>query len=130
MVFSKNNLPMEFPLPTKINTLVCCDIDETYIPYTTEDKHKGGVEHLETFTLEQGNILAFGDSANDFAMFVKSGKGYLVSNADKTAIKTYGSSLNQPYCHGFSVFLRKFELLLLILLAVKGIDRSQCITNF
>lgn len=276
MSLSKSNLPLEFPQPTRINTLVCCDLDETYIPYSIENRNKGGIKELEKFMLEKGykkgiligwitgtnlssalrkannyisysphflccslgtefywikngkliqseswkdrivksgfshenvntilekisekgillqrqpddyqgpykisfyyyirkemeadfnwiknltaqyhirviftkcnpaagdpedcydvefiptccgkdqavlflkdelnlikeNILAFGDSANDFSMFANSGKGYLVSNADKTAIDTYGSSLNHPYCHGILDILKEIK---------------------
>ncbi|WP_244298027.1 HAD family hydrolase [Actinobacillus vicugnae] len=52
MAFSKNNLPLEFPRPTKVKFLACCDLDETYIPYAKENKHKGGIEHLEKFMIE------------------------------------------------------------------------------
>lgn len=276
MSFLKNNLPNEFLFPTNINTLVCCDVDETYIPYSKADKNKGGVDKLENFMVEncyqkgivlgwitgtnknsalrkasgyisysphflccslgtefywikngklvpsvawenriiesgyslenvnsivkkllekgieierqpedyQGpykmsfyyyirdgmesdfnfitqladeyrvraiftrsnpaagdpencydiefipnccgkdqavlflieelnlskeQVLSFGDSANDFAMFDNSGKGYLVSNADKTAIDAYGSCLALPYCHGILSILKEIN---------------------
>ncbi|WP_306291857.1 HAD family hydrolase, partial [Rodentibacter ratti] len=55
MTLSKSNLPLEFPQPTKINTLVCCDLDETYIPYSIENKKNGGIKDLEKFMLEKGH---------------------------------------------------------------------------
>ena len=45
-------------------------------------------------------MIAFGDSANDFAMFAQAGQGYLVANADKYAIAQYGSCLEEAYCYG------------------------------
>jgi len=50
--------------------------------------------------LPKEKVFAFGDSANDFPMFARAGRGYLVANADSAAIKVYGSSLDKPYCHG------------------------------
>lgn len=54
----------------------------------------------ETFQLPSQQILAFGDSANDFSMFAVAGAGYLVANADQYAIQAYGACLDKPYCHG------------------------------
>ncbi|TCK64967.1 hypothetical protein [Lonepinella koalarum] len=31
MVFSKNNLPIEFPIPASVNKLICCDLDKNTI---------------------------------------------------------------------------------------------------
>lgn len=53
MTFS-NTLPSAFPFPAEVKTLVCCDMDETYIPYAAENKPHGGVAQLETFMLEDG----------------------------------------------------------------------------
>ena len=52
---SLNNLPMEFPYPNHVKTVVCCDLDETYIPFNVNKKSQGGVEHLETFMCNEGS---------------------------------------------------------------------------
>ncbi|ATQ05199.1 sucrose-6F-phosphate phosphohydrolase (plasmid) [Salmonella enterica subsp. enterica serovar Gaminara] len=55
---------------------------------------------MEETALPKEAIIAFGDSANDFAMFAQAGRGYQVGNADPFAIRQYSSSLNAAYCHG------------------------------
>lgn len=75
----------------------CYDVE--FIP------HCCGKDEAVSFLLEETglpkeNSIAFGDSANDFPMFARAGQGYLVSNADRGAIKVHGSSLDKPYCHG------------------------------
>lgn len=64
---------------------------------------------MEETTLPKEAVIAFGDSANDFAMFAKAGKGYLVGNADPFAIKQYGSSLDDAYCHGILSVLKELK---------------------
>ncbi|CCO85070.1 Predicted hydrolases of the HAD superfamily [Erwinia amylovora CFBP 2585] len=60
-------------------------------------------------TLPKEAVIAFGDSANDFAMFAQAGKGYLVGNADPFAIKQYGNSLEGAYCHGILKVLKELQ---------------------
>lgn len=62
---------------------------------------------IEETTVQKENIIAFGDSANDFAMFAQVGKGYLVGNADPFAIEHYGESLEHEYCHGILDVLKE-----------------------
>ncbi|WJV62294.1 HAD-IIB family hydrolase [Pectobacteriaceae bacterium CE70] len=64
---------------------------------------------MEETTLPKEAVIAFGDSANDFAMFAKAGKGYLVGNADPFAIKQYSSSLDDAYCHGILSVLKELK---------------------
>ncbi|EEX7165549.1 HAD hydrolase family protein, partial [Escherichia coli] len=52
-------------------------------------------------------IIAFGDSANDFAMFAQAGSGYLVGNADPFAVSQYGNRLDSAYCHGILSVLKE-----------------------
>ena len=47
-------LPQEFPYPNKVETIVCCDLDETYIPFDVNKKSQGGVDHLEDFMCNDG----------------------------------------------------------------------------
>jgi len=49
MTIFANELPPEFPFPEKVNTVVCCDLDETYIPFSPENKVYGGVNELEQY---------------------------------------------------------------------------------
>ncbi|EJS89213.1 hypothetical protein AAUPMC_11177 [Pasteurella multocida subsp. multocida str. Anand1_cattle] len=62
---------------------------------------------MEELKLDKQQVLAFGDSANDFTMFAVAGNGYLVANADKHAIERYGKCLDKPYCHGILSVLRQ-----------------------
>lgn len=52
---SLSKLPLEFPFPTHIKTVVCCDLDETYIPFEQKNKPQGGVELLESFICSEGS---------------------------------------------------------------------------
>ena len=38
MTSSNRFLVDTFPLPNNINHVVCCDVDETYIPFSNENK--------------------------------------------------------------------------------------------
>lgn len=64
---------------------------------------------MEETALPKAAVIAFGDSANDFAMFAQAGKGYLVSNADPFAIKQFGSCLDGAYCHGILNVLKELR---------------------
>lgn len=55
---------------------------------------------MERLGVSQEKIWAFGDSCNDFAMFERAGKSYLVGNADPVAKQQKGDHLALPYCHG------------------------------
>lgn len=64
---------------------------------------------MEEIALPKEAIIAFGDSANDFAMFAQAGRGYLVGNADPFAVKQHGSSLDTAYCHGILSVLKELQ---------------------
>ncbi|WP_305812878.1 HAD hydrolase family protein [Photobacterium leiognathi] len=64
---------------------------------------------MEETALPKEAIIAFGDSANDFAMFAQAGRGYLVGNADPFAIRQHGSNLNAAYCHGILNVLKELQ---------------------
>ncbi|XWY22617.1 HAD-IIB family hydrolase [Bisgaard Taxon 45] len=64
---------------------------------------------MEELRLNKEQVLAFGDSANDFAMFAVAGHGYLVSNAEQSAIEQYGKCLDKPYCHGILSILSQLK---------------------
>ncbi len=42
MTILNKNWPVEFPFPTVIRTVVCSDLDETYIPSDSDKKNWGG----------------------------------------------------------------------------------------
>lgn len=65
---------------------------------------------MEETSLPKEAVIAFGDSANDLAMFAQAGKGYLVSNADQFAVNQYGSSLDGAYCHGILGVLKELQI--------------------
>lgn len=61
MTILNKNWPVEFPLPTVIRTVVCCDLDETYIPSDSDKKNWGGGVQLESYITshaEKNGILA------------------------------------------------------------------------
>ncbi|KAB7703045.1 HAD-IIB family hydrolase [Plesiomonas shigelloides] len=64
---------------------------------------------MEEIDLPKEAIIAFGDSANDLAMFAQAGRGYLVGNADPFAIRQHGSSLDTAYCHGILSVLKELQ---------------------
>ncbi|EQA0735875.1 HAD-IIB family hydrolase, partial [Escherichia coli] len=64
---------------------------------------------MEETGLPKEAIIAFGDSANDFAMFAQAGSGYLVGNADPFAVSQYGNRLNSAYCHGILSVLKELQ---------------------
>ena len=84
----------------------CYDVE--FIPLSC-GKDQAVAFLMEETKLPKEAILAFGDSANDFAMFAQAGKGYLVENADPFAIKQHGSSLEGAYCHGILNVLKKLQ---------------------
>lgn len=47
MTSSNRFLVDTFPLPNNINHVVCCDVDETYIPFSNENKINSGINELE-----------------------------------------------------------------------------------
>lgn len=54
MLSSDRNLPPTLPLPSTVRAVVCCDLDETYIPFSREKKPLGGVAELEAFMAAEG----------------------------------------------------------------------------
>ncbi|MFT4272523.1 MAG: HAD family hydrolase [Pantoea sp.] len=96
---AKNSIRVVF---TKCNPAAgdpaeCYDVE--FIPLCC-GKDQAVIFLREEILLSKEAIIAFGDSANDFAMFAESGKAYLVANADRFAVEKYGSCLDKAYCHG------------------------------
>ncbi len=54
MIFSNSNIPVEFTKPKTIKLVVCCDLDETYIPHSDSDKKTAGINELEEFIEKVG----------------------------------------------------------------------------
>ena len=50
MTILNKNWPVEFPFPTVIRTVVCSDLDETYIPSDSDKKSKRLVRTVLIFT--------------------------------------------------------------------------------
>lgn len=71
-----NSLPLEFSLPKKVRNLICCDLDETYIPFDDAKKSKGGVKELEDFICsygeEKGIVIGWITGTNLSSIFRKS----------------------------------------------------------
>lgn len=52
---SNNLLPLELPFPEKVKLIACCDLDETYIPFSPENRQYGGVGELEEYLGGEGH---------------------------------------------------------------------------
>ncbi|WP_263641607.1 HAD family hydrolase [Photobacterium damselae] len=80
MTILNKDWPVEFPLPTVIRTIVCCDLDETYIPSNTEKKALGGVELLESYITshaEEKGILAGWITGTNLDSAWRKSRGYI-----------------------------------------------------
>ncbi|CDM90770.1 HAD-IIB family hydrolase [Xenorhabdus bovienii] len=80
MNFLTEILPPEFPCPVSVKTLVCCDLDETYIPFSLENKPFGGVRELEQFLCEEGKkkgILLGWITGTNLSSAIRKAKGYI-----------------------------------------------------
>lgn len=49
MCFVKKLSGRAFEFPSRVRIIVCCDYDETYMPFSPADKHRGGIRDLEDF---------------------------------------------------------------------------------
>lgn len=49
MTILNKDWPVEFPFPTVIRTVVCSDLDETYIPSDSDKKKLSGIVQLESY---------------------------------------------------------------------------------
>lgn len=80
MTILNKDWPVEFPLLTVIRTIVCCDLDETYIPSDTEKKALGGVELLESYITshaEEKGILAGWITGTNLDSAWRKSRGYI-----------------------------------------------------
>ncbi|WP_350306495.1 HAD-IIB family hydrolase [Photorhabdus viridis] len=80
MHFSVHKLPIEFPLPPSIKAVVCCDLDETYIPFSDENKSLGGVAQLEDFLAAEGEkkgILLGWITGTNLSSALRKANGYI-----------------------------------------------------
>lgn len=77
---SIDKLPLEFPYPLSIRTVVCCDLDETYIPFSNENKSQGGIAQLEKFLAaesEQRGILLGWVTGTNLSSALRKASGYI-----------------------------------------------------
>lgn len=76
MTFSTPLFPQELPFPDQIKIVACCDLDETYIPFSLKDRPKGGVEKLEEYLIndngQKGIIIGWVTGSNLLSAFKKS----------------------------------------------------------
>lgn len=47
-----------FDYPSKVKIVVCCDLDETYLPYHNDNKFQSGISELEEFIIKHGERLS------------------------------------------------------------------------
>ena len=80
MTILNEKWPTEFPFPKVIRTVVCCDLDETYIPSASDRKDLGGVDLLESYiessAVEKGILAGWITGTNLDSAWRKS-KGYI-----------------------------------------------------
>ena len=75
-----DNLPIEFPFPRRIKYIVCCDLDETYIPFLEADKKYGGISALENFMCSHGTekgIVIGWITGSNLSSAVRKSRGYI-----------------------------------------------------
>lgn len=80
MTILNKKWPAEFPYPTVIRTIVCCDLDETYIPSASEKKAQGGVNLLESYIVscaEEKGILAGWVTGTNLDSAWRKSRGYI-----------------------------------------------------
>lgn len=70
----------EFPMPKVVRAVVCCDLDETYIPFSKDNKVNGGVSELESFMRDRcealGVVLGWVTGTN-LPSALRKAKGYI-----------------------------------------------------
>lgn len=80
MTSSNRFLVDTFPLPNNINHIVCCDVDETYIPFSNENKINSGIneleQHLITKCSEFGIMIGWITGSN-LKSIIKKSDGYI-----------------------------------------------------
>lgn len=80
MTFSAENLPPELPFPSEVRAVVCCDLDETYIPFSPENRQFGGVGPLEAFLCAEGEkrgILLGWITGTNLSSALRKAEGYI-----------------------------------------------------
>lgn len=80
MVFSNKALPLEFPFPEKVKIIACCDLDETYIPFSQENRQYGGVGELEEYLGGEGSqkgILLGWITGTNMSSALRKAQGYI-----------------------------------------------------
>ena len=121
MTILNKDWPIEFPLPTVIRTIVCCDLDETYIPSDGEEKAQGGVELLESYITshaEEKGILAGWVTGTNLDSAWRKSRGYIsrsltlsaaVSAQNFTGSKMAGLVPLKPGQSGYAVQVTAFR---------------------
>lgn len=80
MISSNDLMPDEFVFPAKIKYLVCCDLDETYIPLLEADKKRSGIYELERFLDDFGEkkgIVIGWITGTNLASAIRKSSGYI-----------------------------------------------------
>lgn len=80
MNISANKWPAGFPFPELVRTIICCDVDETYIPAADENKKLGGVSLLESFidaSAEKKGFLIGWITGTNVSSAWRKAKGYI-----------------------------------------------------
>jgi len=73
----------EFPMPKSVNTVVCCDLDETYIPFNEDNQVNGGISQLESFmraSCEELGIVLGWVTGTNLSSAMRKAKGYISSS--------------------------------------------------
>ncbi|GAB9230479.1 hypothetical protein OkiPb01528_48570 [Escherichia coli] len=80
MTILNKDWPVEFPFPTVIRTVVCSDLDETYIPSDSDKKKLSGIVQLESYITshaEKKGILAGWITGTNLDSAWRKSRGYI-----------------------------------------------------
>jgi kanosamine-6-phosphate phosphatase len=75
-----STIPTALPFPRRVSYVVCCDLDETYIPYSTAHKPLGGITALEQFLREEGEnkgVVIGWVTGTDLQSAFRKARGYI-----------------------------------------------------
>jgi kanosamine-6-phosphate phosphatase len=107
-------VPIEFPFPKQIKYVVCCDLDETYIPFLEADKKYGGISALENFMckhgVEKGIVIGWITGTN-LSSAIRKSRGY-ISYSPHFICCSLGTEfywVKQGLLHPSSIWQKKIE---------------------
>lgn len=74
MTILNKDWPVEFPFPTVIRTVVCSDLDETYIPSDSDKKKLSGIVQLESYITSHAEKKGFSLAGSQEQIWIQPGE--------------------------------------------------------